>query len=169
MLVISGPPGVGKTTTAWQVFSRCTSEGLDPAMVDLDLLGAAWPVPASDPHQFGLKLQNLAAVWANYRAGGSRRLVVAAVVETLAEKQMLQSAVEADLLLCRLEASEKTLVERIHRRGRDAGGDLDKLIRRASELSALLSEQDVSDLVLETDGRAADEVAEVLLRSWLSH
>lgn len=168
MLVISGPPGVGKTTVAWQVFSRCASEGLDPAMVDLDLLGAAWPAPADDPHQSRLKAQNLAAVWTNFRTNGSRRLVVAAVVETLAEKQMLCSAVRADLLLCRLEASDGTLAERLRGRGRDFGGDLDKLARRAAELSVQLAEDHVSDLVVDTNRKAPDELAEVLLRAWLS-
>jgi len=169
MLVISGPPGVGKTTVAWQVFSRCASQGLDPAMADLDLLGAAWPAPANDPHQNRLKAENLAAVWANFRAGGSRRLVVAAVVETLTEKQTLQSAVGADLLLCRLTASAETLARRIRGRGRDAGDDLDKLVRRAGELSVQLAGHDVSDLVLDTDRAAADEVADALLTAWLPH
>lgn len=168
MLVISGPPGVGKTTLAWQLFSRCTSAGLDPAMVDLDLLGAAWPAPADDPHQSRLKAQNLAAVWANFQANGSRRLIVAAVVETESEKQMLRAAVGGDLLLCRLKASAGTLADRIRGRGRDVGDDMDKLTRRAAELSIQLAERDVGDLVLDTDLQTPDEVADVALTAWLS-
>lgn len=169
MLVISGPPGVGKSTLAWQVFSRGTSAGLDLAMVDLDLLGAAWPAPADDPHQSRLKAQNLTAVWTNFQANGSRRLIVAAVVETESEKQMLRAAVGGDLLLCRLEASAGTLTDRLRGRGRDVGDDLDKLIQRAAELSIQLAERDVSDLVIDTDLPSPDEAAEVVLAAWLSH
>lgn len=43
MLVISGPPGVGKTT--WEVFSRAAERDEAPAMAGLDFLGAAWPAP----------------------------------------------------------------------------------------------------------------------------
>lgn len=168
MLVISGPPGVGKTTVAWQVFSLCADGGLNPAMADLDLLGAAWPAPVDDPHQNRLKAQNLAAVWANFRAAGCRRLIVAAVVETHTEKQLLRAAVGADLLLCRLEASDEMLAQRIRSRGRDFGDDLAKLVRRAAELSAQLADDDISDIVVNTDSQTIESVARDVLTTWLS-
>lgn len=168
MLVISGPPGVGKTTVAWRVFSRCAEQGLAPAMADLDLLGAAWPAPADDQFQHRLKARNLASVWANFHTTGSRRLIVAAVIETVEERDLLRAAVGADLFLCRLTAADSTLADRIHGRGREFGADLPKLVRRAAELSLQLSENDHSDLVLDTDDRPVDVVAECLLRAWLA-
>lgn len=167
MLVISGPPGVSKTTVAWQVFSRCAEEDRAPAMADLDLLGAAWPAPAGDPFQSQLKARNLAAVWANFHATGSQRLIVAAVVENTSERDLLRSTIGADLFLCRLTASDSTLAERLHDRGREFGDDLPKLVRRAAELSTQLREHDVSDLVLNTDGRSVEDVAESLLAAWM--
>lgn len=62
VLVISGPPGVGKTTVVWEVLSRATELNEAPAMADLDLLDAAWPAPEDDPFQHRLKARNLAAV-----------------------------------------------------------------------------------------------------------
>ena len=62
VLVISGPPGVGKTTVVWEVLSRATELDEAPAMADLDLLDAAWPAPEDDPFQHRLKASNLAAV-----------------------------------------------------------------------------------------------------------
>lgn len=168
VLVLSGPPGVGKTAVAWQVFRLWTEAGLNPAMVDLDLLGAAWPAPSDDPHQSRLKAANLTAVWANYRAGGSRRLIVAGVVESEAELSLLSDAVGRGITVCRLSAAPETLSERITARAREAGGDLTKLIRRASELSELLASQDVSDFVLDTDHRTIEEVADQVILS-LSH
>lgn len=168
VLVLSGPPGAGKTAVAWQVFRLWTAAGLDPAMVDLDLLGAAWPAPSDDPHQSRLKAANLAAVWANYRATGSRRLVVAAVVESEDELSLLTEAVGSSIIVCRLHATPEVLAERITARSRETGGDLSKLIRRASELSSLLASQDVSDFVLDTDHRTIDDVADQVILS-LSH
>lgn len=166
MLVISGPPGVGKTTVAWRAFSRCADGGRAPGMADLDLLGAAWPAPEDDQFQSRLKARNLAAVWANFRAGGSERLIVAAVIETADERELLRSAIDGDLFLCRLSASESTLRGRIQARGRELGDDLAKLLRRADELSTLLRDNDVSDLVVDTDGLSVDAVAAMLLDAW---
>lgn len=166
MLVISGPPGVGKTTVAWEVFSRAAERDEAPAMVDLDLLGAAWPAPEDDPFQHRLKARNLAAVWANFRETGSRCLVVAAVIETSAELEMLGSAVDSDVFLCRLTASDDTLADRIRARGREFGDDLSKLVERSSVLSELLSRHDVADVAITTDGRPVGEVADSLLAAW---
>ncbi len=166
MLVISGPPGVGKTTAAWEVFSRAAERDEAPAMADLDLLGAAWPAPEDDPFQHRLKVRNLAAVWSNFRETGSRCLIVAAVIETGAELEMLGSAVGADMLLCRLTASDDTLAARIQDRGREFGDDLSKLVKRSAELSDLLNSRDVSDLVVDTEGRPVGEVADALLAAW---
>lgn len=166
MLVISGPPGVGKTTVAWEVFSRAGERDEAPAMADLDLLGAAWPAPEDDPFQHRLKARNLAAIWSNFRETGSRCLIVAAVIETSGELDMLKSAVGANVFLCRLTASDHTLADRIRDRGREFGDDLSKLVKRSAELSALLASGDVSDLVVNTDRRQVGEVADTLLSKW---
>jgi len=166
MLVISGPPGVGKTTVAWEVFSRAAERDESPALADLDLLGAAWPAPEDDPFQHRLKARNLASVWSNFRETGSRCLIVAAVIETGAELDMLGSAVGAEVFLCRLTAPNNTLADRIRGRGRDFGDDLTKLVKRSAELSELLANHDVSDLVVDTEGQPVGEVAETLLAAW---
>jgi predicted ABC-type ATPase len=163
-LVLSGPPGVGKTTIGWRVFDRCTDLGQDPAFVDLDLLGAAWPAPADDPHQSRLKAANLAVVWSNYRAAGSRRLIIAGVVENSGERRQLEEATGQPVVICRLEAPDAELAQRIRRRGRD--GDLDKLVARAAELSAQLVAEDVSDFAVGTSGRGVDEIADEVIARW---
>jgi len=146
------------------VFDRCTSLGLDPAFVDLDLLGAAWPAPEDDPHQSRLKAANLAVVWSNYLQAGSRRLIVAGVVENLVERQQLEAATRGPVLICRLDAPDAELAQRIHGRGRDS--DADKLVARASELSAQLAAADVSDFSVRTGGRTVDDVTDEVLSVW---
>lgn len=83
-LVISGPPGVGKTTVAWEIFDQLVAKGSRHALVDLDLLGASWPVPPDDEHNERLKARNLAAMWQNFRAAGVERLIAAGVIENAA-------------------------------------------------------------------------------------
>jgi DNA polymerase III delta prime subunit len=165
-LVLSGPPGVGKTSVGWRVFDRCTDLGLNPAFADLDLLGAAWPAPDDDPHQSRLKATNLAAVWSNYLRAGSRRLIVAGVVENLAEKQQLEDAIGTSVLICRLAAPDTELAQRIHGRARESGADLAQLVTRASELSAQLLADDISDYSISTAGRTIDDVADDVLAHW---
>ncbi|WP_406047450.1 AAA family ATPase [Kribbella sp. NBC_00889] len=165
-LVLSGPPGVGKTTVGWRVFDRCTDLGQDPAFVDLDLMGAAWPAPEDDPHQARLKATNLAAVWSNYRAAGSRRLIIAGVVEDQGERKLLEVATGGAVVICRLEAPDDELAQRILGRGRESGADVAKLAARAAELSAQLAAHDVSDYPVGTAGRTIDEVADEVLARW---
>ncbi|MEU4292108.1 hypothetical protein AB0E63_28115 [Kribbella sp. NPDC026596] len=166
ILLLSGAPGVGKTSVGWRVFDRCTDLALDPAFADLDLLGAAWPAPDDDPHQSRLKATNLAAVWSNYARAGSRRLIIAGVVENLREKQQLEEATGGHVVICRLDATDAELARRIHDRGREDGDSLDQLVRRASELSAQLAVDDISDYAVHTTGRTIDQVADEVLRRW---
>ncbi|WP_427887967.1 AAA family ATPase [Kribbella sp. GL6] len=166
-LVLSGPPGVGKTTVGWRVFDRCIDLELAPAFADLDLLGAAWPPPADDPHQARLKATNLALIWSNYRAAGHRRLIVAGVVETPAERELLETSVGGPVVICRLDASDAELADRIRHRGRETGDGVDHLVRRASELSAQLTADDISDYVVSTADRTIDAVADQVLKRWV--
>lgn len=165
-LVLSGPPGVGKTSVGWRVFDRCTDLDLKPAFADLDLLGAAWPAPDDDPHQSRLKAINLAAVWSNYRRAGSRRLIIAGVVENPTERRQLEDATEGPLLICRLDAPDTELAERIHGRARETGTSLTQLVARAAELSAQLIANDISDYAINTAARTIDDIADEVLTHW---
>lgn len=165
-LVISGPPGVGKSTVGWRVFDLCTDAGDDPALVDLDMMGAAWPAPDDDPHQSRLKAKNLAAVWGNYQAVGSRRLIMEGVVESPTDQNLLSSAVGASVIVCTLVASVDALESRIRGRGRDHGADLEKLIGRAGDLSTRLTRSGVVGFLIQTDGRTIDEIAGEALQQW---
>lgn len=168
-LVLSGPPGVGKTSVGWRVFDRCTDLGLNPAFADLDLLGAAWPAPDDDPHQSRLKATNLAAVWSNYVRAGSRLLIVAGVVESPGERRQLERAIGGAVVICRLDAPDAELAQRIHHRARESGTHLAKLVARASELSAQLVADDVSDYSVSTAGSTIDDVADNVLADWQRH
>jgi hypothetical protein len=150
----------------WRIWDRCIDLGQAPAFADLDLLGAAWPAPADDPYNARLKAANLAAVWANYQQAGCQRLIVAGVVESVAERRLLEDATGGPVVICRLDASDAELALRIERRGREEGDDLTRLAARAAELSAQLAADGLSDFSVATGGRSTGEVAGEVLARW---
>lgn len=80
LVVIGGRSGVGKTTTALALHALLRADDVRHAVVEGDNLDLAWP----PPWEHGLDLRNLAAVWANYRDLGYRRLVYTNTVSVLA-------------------------------------------------------------------------------------
>jgi len=137
MLVLTGPVGVGKTTVAQAISDLLSEHGLAHAVVDQDWLRSCLPGPPHDPFQMALGLKNLAAVWANYRAAGAERLIIADVVETQSDRAHYQTAVPgADLTVVRLHATLPTLHARLARR--DAGASLVWHQQRAAELIRLM-------------------------------
>jgi adenylylsulfate kinase-like enzyme len=81
VLWLCGPPGVGKTTVAWEIYERLGRAGSAPAYVDVDQLGMCYPTQAGDPERHMLKARNVAALRANFSAAGARGLVVSGVVD----------------------------------------------------------------------------------------
>jgi molybdopterin-guanine dinucleotide biosynthesis protein len=65
-LWVCGPPGVGKTTVGWELFSQLTRAGVRAGYVDVDQLGICYPEPASDPGRHRLKVGNLDPIAANF-------------------------------------------------------------------------------------------------------
>jgi adenylylsulfate kinase-like enzyme len=71
VLWLCGPPGVGKSTVGWAIYSQLVQSGLQTAYVDIDQLGICYPAPAADPGRYRMKARNLGGVVANFRAEGA--------------------------------------------------------------------------------------------------
>ena len=164
MLLLSGPPGVGKTTVSWEIFDQLVADGCRPALVDIDLLGACWPVPDEDPYNDRLKARNLGSIWQNFHAAGARCVVAAGVVEDRAILDLYGSAIVGAVpTLCRLRAGHEELRARILGRGRERGDGVDHLYRRAVHLDGELERNDVAAFVVDTDEHDVSEVARRVL------
>jgi hypothetical protein len=168
VLVLTGPVGVGKTAVAIEVSNFLEAMGTTHALIDVDWLRWSYPRPEGDPFHMALGLRNLAAVWANYRAAEAERLVLVDVVEARADLAGYREAIPgADITVVRLTAT----LESLHRRlkGRESGASLEWHRGRAAELLALMDERAVEDVLVQTEGKTAVEVArEVLARvGWM--
>lgn len=75
VLLLRGPPGVGKSTIGFQLYLRCLQAGLTAGYIDLDQIGFLTPPADGDPGNHRLKAANLAAIWRTYHPAGARHLV----------------------------------------------------------------------------------------------
>jgi hypothetical protein len=180
LLWLCGPTGVGKSVVGWEVFEQVRRDGVKAAYVDLRQVGFFRP-PADGGDLFNhrLKSRNVGAMWRTFRAAGARCLILSGGIDhhgTRGIVRMYASAVpRAKPTLCRLRAGPEALTERILARGRGRGPALpgDELKGQSVETLLLLAEEavrdgqeleraGVGDLCVDTDGRSAAEVAEVV-------
>lgn len=168
VLLITGPVGVGKSTTALEMSSQLQQASIPHAVIDLDALSWCFPAPFEDPYNTRVALRNLESVWANYRAAGAHRLVLVRVIESRSELASYRRVLPGvDITIVRLRASLETLRNRVT--NRELGSDRTASLERAIELADLMDEQAVEDYLVETDGRTVTEVARQILRQadWL--
>jgi adenylylsulfate kinase-like enzyme len=158
VLLITGPPVVGKTSVASEISHLLNAQGVAHAEMDLDALSWCFPAPAGDPFRRRLALANLSAVWANFAKAGATRLVMAHTIETANDAQAIALAVPgADVTVVRLRADAETLAERVRRR--ELGSGLERHLRRAAEVASVVEQAKVGHFVVDTTGRAVAEVA----------
>jgi len=157
VLWISGPPGAGKTTAGWAVYSALSRAGTAAGYADIDQLGMCYPEPASDPGRHRLKAANLDAVITGYAAAGARCVVVSGVTDPVrgVDAALLPHAA---LTVCHLLAS-----------GRERGR---RLAARDGRLAGSVAAADAGgppagdDWQLDTTTRTPDQVAARILARW---
>jgi hypothetical protein len=136
------------------------------ACIELDALACSWP--ARGHYNEDAALENLAAVWANFRAAGAECLVVGGVMERAADLEGVRGAVPgARITVCRLVASEATRLARV--RERERGGGLDWHLHRTVELDRILDANGLEDFTVVNEDQPLRRVAEeVLVRAgWI--
>jgi hypothetical protein len=165
VLVITGPVGVGKSTTGHAV-SECLDErGVAHALIDMDLLRWCHPSPAGDPFHVRLGLRNLAAVWSQNQAAGASQLILVDVVEKREAVAEYRAAIPGALVqVVRLRAPLATIRQRLE--GRETGSSLPWYLHRAAELDELMDVERVGDIQVDSEGKTVEQVArEVLARA----
>ena len=163
LLLISVPVGVGKTTIANELSNLLEHDGVPHTYIDLDALTYTFPRSEADPFGNELALKNLSAMWENSRKLGSKNLIIPRVIESKAEATNIAAAVGIEApIICRLTASDDTLLERV--RAREIGSGLGWHEKRSIQLSAELSESKVEQLCIATNNRSVTEIATELMQ-----
>jgi broad-specificity NMP kinase len=153
ILWLCGPSGVGKSSTAFEIFSRL--EGA--AYVDIDQVGLCYPPPADDPQNDRVKARNLGSVWRNFVAAGARAVIISGITRNV----ILYTAQlpRESLTICRLRADE--LRDRFLGRGWRP-----ELVEDAVAEAELLDRTEFADFCLDTTGLSVAEAARLVLDRW---
>lgn len=175
VLLLCGPPGVGKSTVGFQLYQRCLRAGLTAGYIDLDQIGFLTPRPDGDPSGHGIRALNLAGIWRTYRAAGATHLVVSGPVEDQAALRAYATALPAAVITaCRLQAGPAELRRRLMTRGEGGSwpqpGDplrgqpasyLSQAAEQAAADAKALDRVSLDALRIDTDGRSAGEAADL--------
>lgn len=163
VLVINGTMAAGKTTTAAAVHDVWRDAGARSAFIDADALCQAEPAAEDDPFNQELLFAALGAVAPLYRARGFGCVVIARVVEDVADRDRYARAFAseaglAQVAVVRLTADESVRLERVRHREPE-GYWRDMATARTVELEDTLDALDLDDAVISTDGRDRLDVA----------
>ena len=102
-VLLTGVYGSGKSSVAAEIAYLLEERSQPYALLDLDYLSWGGTGANDRASEFGLMLQNLAAVAGNYRRAGIRCFVLAYFVRSSAELQAVREALGLPLRVVRLE------------------------------------------------------------------
>jgi adenylate kinase len=154
-VLITGPPGVGKTSVLTALVDALTDDDVSHAAIELETL--AWTHPALSDE---LWHQHVKTTCALYREAGHRLLLVAETLETDDDADRLREILGADeSFLVRLEAQPATLVERLIEREPESWSGLADLVEHTQELAVTMPGLTGVDLVLSTEGERPEAAA----------
>ncbi len=152
VLWLCGPPGVGKTTVGWDIYSQLVRCGIEASYVAIDQLGICYPEPASDPGRHRMKARNLGAVILSFQAAGARYVVVSGVGDAT-HGVPVEQLPRAAWTVCRLRADRNELRQRfVDRQAQAEQGE--EVLREADEMDA----STVADICVDTTGLSVAEV-----------
>jgi len=158
-IVITGAPGAGKSSVAQAFTTLLENAGIAHGAIESEQL--AWGTPWLPDERVW---EQLAAVVALQRGYGRRLFVVVATTETQQDLEGLVAAIGASrtLVAC-LAAPGEVCAARVLEREPERWAGREALAAHARALASAIPALHGVDLVLGTDGRSAEAVADELL------
>lgn len=132
-VLLTGVYGSGKSSVAEEIAYLLEQRGEPYALLDLDYLSWAGTSTSDRADEFGLMLQNLAAVAANYRRAGIKLFVLAYFVRTPDEVQRVRTTLGLPLRVARLTVPFSAIEQRLA--GDVTSGRRDDLREAASSIA----------------------------------
>jgi adenylylsulfate kinase len=157
-VLLTGVYGSGKSSVAEEIAYLLEQRGEPYALLDLDYLSWAGVGAGDRAGEFGLMLQNLAAVAANYRRAGTRLFVLAYFVRSSDEVRQVRLALGLPLRVVRLAVPLSGIERRLA--GDVTTGRRDDLREAAASIAASEG-TGVEDVAISNDraiGLVAQEV-----------
>lgn len=150
-----GPPGVGKSTTGWELYAHVLN-GSSRAYFDIDQMGICFPEPADDPGRFRLKTRNAGVLVRRFTRAGAGTVVVSGVLDEDALDEIADHVGGLPVTFCRLRAGPAELRRRLAQRyGPD---EVERALAEAREWDR----RDRGHVVVDTDaGRPRDAARRV--------
>jgi chloramphenicol 3-O-phosphotransferase len=160
-LILTGAPGAGKTSVLEALATLHDVEAIEHGAIEAEQLSLGRPLlPASS------WVPQLDAVLSLQREAGRRRFLISATIETADDLAAVRTATAAELLfvVC-LSASPETVAARIDAREPDHWPGKAPLIARARRLASSTPRLPGVDQVIDTEQRAAEDVASEILQA----
>ncbi len=155
-VLLTGPPGAGKTAALTALSDALVADRVEHAAVDVDEVAWGYPFPTLEQ-----RCEHLRACWESHRRAGHQKLLVAEVIESAGHLRDVLGAVGADdFLLIRLEARLATLRHRIIAREPPGWPGLDYLLGETEPLHTALPQLDGVHLVMDTEQLQPAEISE---------
>jgi broad-specificity NMP kinase len=155
-VLIVGAPGAGKTSVLEALATLHDIEDVEHGALEAEQLSLGRPLLAATSW-----VPQLDAVLSLQRSAGRRRFLLSATVETADDLASVRAATRAErLLVVCLTASPDVVATRIDAREPDRWPGKIPLTARARELASSVAALPGIDLVIDTEQRAAEDVAE---------
>ena len=160
--MITGGPGTGKSSVLQALTTLLDNDGIAHGAIECEQL--AWGTPWLPD---ALAFEQLEAICGLQRRYGRTLFLVAATTETEEDLRALIAAIGADrsFVAC-LRAPGDVAAARVLAREPERWAGREPLARRAAVLAAQIAALPGVDLVLDTDGRDAEDVAAELFAAY---
>jgi len=154
-LVLTGPPGAGKSSVLEALSDALVDDDIAHASVETEALTATHP-PLDDAQW----LAHVQAACRLHRDQGRRLLLVATTVESDADLRGVLDAIGADEhVVVRLDAEPATLARRIVEREPEDWSGLDQLVATSARLGPVIAGLEGIDVAFSTEDARPSEVA----------